>query len=129
LFDTNGDGTISSAEIGEVLKRTTGKKPSQAEIRRLTKNVDQDHNNKIDFNEFVGLLENNNKERHAELKKVFDQFDTNKNGFISKEELVTAFSKSGEKVSDTEITEMLARVDTDKDGRVNFVEFCKMMNA
>jgi Ca2+-binding EF-hand superfamily protein len=63
LFDKNGDGTISSAEIGLVLKRTTGicfynhnitsftstlsnttkgRKPTQAEVARLTKNVDKD---------------------------------------------------------------------------------------
>jgi len=129
LFDKNGDGTISSAEIGIVLKRTTGRKPTPSEIARLTKNVDKDRNGKIDFKEFVGLLENNSRERKAELQKTFHEFDTNKNGFITKDELKAAFTKAGEKITDAEVADIIARVDKDKDNKISFDEFVAMMDS
>ena len=65
--------------------------------------------------------------QRAELKSAFDTLDKNKDGVISKEELKGLLKDlSGEDggVDDSVIDEMMTMADTDKDGMVNFAEFC-----
>ncbi|OAY85970.1 polcalcin Phl p 7-like [Ananas comosus] len=56
-FDTNGDGKISSAELGEAL-RTLGS-TSPDEIRRMMAEIDTDGDGYIDFNEYSVFCRNN----------------------------------------------------------------------
>ncbi|KAK8704768.1 hypothetical protein V6N13_048381 [Hibiscus sabdariffa] len=68
----------------------------------------------------------NEEEDMAEAFKVFDQ---NGDGYISVEELMSILVslglKQGKTVEDCE--RMIMKVDVDGDGRVNFLEFKKMM--
>ena len=54
-------------------------------------------------------------------------FDTNNDGFISRDELQHMMMKLGEKLSDREIDAMIKAVDTNGDGMVNFEEFVKLL--
>ena len=58
---------------------------------------------------------------------AFKMFDKDKNGYIEREELKQMMTKLGEKLTDSEIDEMMKEADTDKDGRVNYNEFLAMM--
>ena len=51
----NGDGFISARELG-VLMRTLGRNPTEEEIYNIMAEVDVDHNGKLDFEEFVVLM-------------------------------------------------------------------------
>jgi len=62
-----------------------------------------------------------------EVKKAFDSFDLDKNGFIGVGELRTIYTAIGEEVSDAELDEMIKMVDTDGDGQCDFSEFTKMI--
>ncbi|XP_077241094.1 calcium-binding EF-hand family protein [Tasmannia lanceolata] len=52
-FDTNGDGKISSTELGDAL-RTLGS-ASPAEIQRMMAEIDTDGDGYIDFKEFTAF--------------------------------------------------------------------------
>ncbi|XP_058075602.1 polcalcin Che a 3-like [Magnolia sinica] len=56
-FDTNSDGKISSAELGEAL-RTLGT-ASPDEIKRLMAEIDTDGDGFIDFKEFTDFCHAN----------------------------------------------------------------------
>ena len=50
LFDRNGDGSITSNELGHVM-RCLGQEPSETEISAMIREVDVDGNGSIEFNE------------------------------------------------------------------------------
>jgi calcium-dependent protein kinase len=57
------------------------------------------------------------------LNKTFHAIDINHEGFISLEELATAFKRVGIDLSKEEVTKILNRIDEDKNGHLNYSEF------
>ena len=62
-------------------------------------------------------------EQIEEIKAAFVAMDSNGDGFISKDELKSLLSSLGEPVEDKFIDEMIAAVDPNGDGKVDFNEF------
>lgn len=63
----------------------------------------------------------------ADLKECFAMFDKDGDGTIDTGELGTVMANLGLKVSPLEIQEMIEQVDTDKNGTIEFDEFCNLM--
>ena len=57
-----------------------------------------------------------------EVREAFKVFDKDGNGFISAAELRHVMTNLGEKLSDTEVEEMIREADTDGDGQINYDE-------
>ncbi len=55
LFDKDGDGTITTKELGTVM-RSLGQNPTEAELQDMINEVDADGNGTIDFPEFCTLM-------------------------------------------------------------------------
>ena len=55
IFDKGGDGTISAAELGSVI-RSLGQNPTEAEIKEMIQQRDIDGSGVIEFNEFVAMM-------------------------------------------------------------------------
>ncbi|XP_059615652.1 calcium-binding protein E63-1 isoform X2 [Phlebotomus argentipes] len=62
-----------------------------------------------------------------DLIAAFRVFDRDGNGFITRDELQTAMDMIGETVTEAQLTEMLALADLDKDGRINYEEFIRLL--
>ncbi|KAI7743829.1 hypothetical protein M8C21_026965 [Ambrosia artemisiifolia] len=58
-----------------------------------------------------------------EMRQVFDKFDKNKDGKISKEEYVSAVDILGNKTAKSDVAKAFKAIDTDGDGFVSFEEF------
>lgn len=128
LFDKDGDGTITTKELGTVM-RSLGFTPTEAELQDMINEVDADGNGTIDFPEFLVLMAKRIKDvdSEEELKEAFRVFDKDGNGFISASELRHVMTSLGEKLTDEEVDEMIREADVDGDGRINYEEFTKLL--
>ncbi|VAH92819.1 neo-calmodulin-like [Triticum urartu] len=128
LFDKDGDGTITTKELGTVM-RSLGQRPSEEELREMIAEVDTDGNGVVDFSEFLTLLDRKMRGAEDELREAFRVFDQDKDGFISLDEFRHVMVKLGERLSDEELAEMLREADLDGDGQINYSEFARVMMA
>ncbi|XP_045498108.1 calmodulin-A-like isoform X2 [Colias croceus] len=130
LFDKDEDGTITIAELGVVM-RSLGQRPTETELRDMVKEVDQDGNGTIEFNEFLQMM--SKKMRGAdgedELREAFRVFDKNNDGLISSVELRHVMTNLGERLSEEEVDDMIREADLDGDGMVNYDEFVTILTS
>ncbi|KAJ6962319.1 calcium-dependent protein kinase 1-like [Populus alba x Populus x berolinensis] len=125
-IDTDNNGTITFEELKAGLPKL-GTKLSESEVRQLMEAADVDGNGTIDYIEFItATMHMNRMEREDHLYKAFEYFDKDKSGYITMEELEQALMKYNMGDSKT-IKEIIAEVDTDHDGRINYEEFVAMM--
>ncbi|XP_048259366.1 calmodulin-like protein 12 [Haliotis rufescens] len=129
LFDKDGDGTITTAELGDVI-RSLGGEVTESQLADIVKEVDTNKNGKIEFIEFATMMADTVEEQQSdsEMLRAFKVFDKDNNGFISKSELRQVMvSLEGHKVTEQEINEMIIEADVDGDGRINYEEFVRMI--
>ncbi|KAF7135319.1 hypothetical protein RHSIM_Rhsim08G0118500 [Rhododendron simsii] len=93
--------------------------------------IDKDGDGFIELREFTEFHKNGTSSSpdatNKELRYAFDLYDKNGNGLIS--ELHAVMKSLGEKCSLADCSRMIASVDVDSDGCVNFEEFKKMMKV
>ena len=129
-WDTNGDGVLSKEEIINGYRKTYGKVDAN-EIENMIKSIDLDGNGVIDYNEFLACSINKDKIlRNDNLKICFDEFDTDKSGKISVNEISSIFKQgNNENNNDMEaFKNMVKNADENGDGEISFEEFQDIMN-
>lgn len=128
FFDKNGDGTITTRELGTVL-RSLGQNPTEKELKDMVKELDKDGNGIIDFDEFLAIAKKMSgaQESEEELIQAFKVFDRDGDGFITATELRHIMSNLGETLTDEEVDEMIRESDANGDGRIDYSEFVFMM--
>lgn len=145
VFDRDADGRISKSELGIVLS-SLGDNLSDLELDELMTKVDGDGDGFIDLQEFIDFHTQKSgrasdasqssssssewSEETDALHAAFDMFDTNKDGFISAQELWRVMCSLGDQ--HTSLEECLHMIDcVDKDGNqmVDFSEFQDLMSG
>mmetsp|Transcript_68975 Transcript_68975/g.158326 ORF Transcript_68975/g.158326 Transcript_68975/m.158326 type:complete len:154 (-) Transcript_68975:71-532(-) len=134
LFDKENDGTITTKELGTVM-RALGQNPNEAELQDMINQVDQAGDNNqmtIDFPEFLSMMARRMKDPgdlENKMKMAFDVFDRNEDKVISPAEYRHVMANLGVKLSDEELDDVIRGYDIDGDGQINYEEFVKMMVA
>ncbi|TFY77008.1 hypothetical protein EWM64_g7005 [Hericium alpestre] len=102
--------------------RSLGQNPTEAELQDMINEVDADGNGTIDFPEFLTMMARKMRDTDSEeeIKEAFKVFDKDGNGYISAAELRHVMTNLGEKLSDTEVDEMIREADVDGDGQINY---------
>ncbi|XP_061983887.1 calcium-dependent protein kinase-like [Populus nigra] len=127
-MDTDKSGTITYEELKTGLARL-GSKLSEAEVKQLMEAADVDGNGSIDYIEFISATMHRYKlERDEHLYKAFQYFDKDSSGYITRDELESAMKEYG-MGDEATIKEIIAEVDADNDGKINYEEFCAMMRS
>ncbi|CAD6447131.1 1f3d4e3a-b56d-4fd1-a0e1-481fe67ab24e [Sclerotinia trifoliorum] len=124
IFDKDGDGTISTAELAEAMK-SLGQNPSDAEIQDMINEVDVDQSGTVDFDEFLKMMTTETKgvDFEQEMRSAFKVFDVDGSGTISPEEIYKLMASLGENLSEEEIKSMVKEVDKNGDGSIDYDEF------
>merc|ERR1719348_858330 len=137
--DKNKDGFISAKEMKELSKKMGGGMfETEKDFQMLLMMADLDGDRKISIEEMASFFtdEPKKKDPKEEAKSMFRMCDVDGDGYISKKEIVKFF-KIMDLVSDDDeddpmlkmmVNMMMAEADKDKDGKLNFEEFCAVMD-
>ena len=130
LVDLDKGGTISRDELKQLMT-TLGLKPTQEELNSMVEEIDTDGNGEIDFDEFVTVMSRkvNTSYTPQQVKAAFKVFEKGvPEGFVSMVALEQALTTYGsEKLSLSDAQELLAQIEPDDNGLINYVEFVNMM--
>ncbi|XVF75805.1 hypothetical protein PTKIN_Ptkin13bG0216400 [Pterospermum kingtungense] len=129
LMDTGNRGKVNIDELRVGLHKL-GHNIPDAELQILMEAGDVDRDGYLDYGEFVAISVHLRKMGNDEhLKKAFEFFDKNHNGYIEIEEIRDALANEIETNSEEVISAIMHDVDTDKDGRISYDEFAAMMKS
>ena len=100
------------------------------EIRHKFFGIDIDNNNRIDFTEFIAAnMDKSIYSDNTKLKNAFDCFDLDKSGIITRENIIKILKI--EKLIDSKkvASDLIDPNDINKDGKIDFDEFCRLMKS
>ncbi|XP_076084618.1 neo-calmodulin-like [Mytilus galloprovincialis] len=130
-IDINKDNRLSWTELrhaSDLLGMTLNEKQAKKMIREVDKNGD----GFIDYKEFETIMSKNSKPiclidyEDEVLRQAFDNFDIDKNGEITKEELIMVLQSLGTDTAEMDASEMLREADLNGDGVISFEEFARV---
>jgi len=122
---------VIDANALQVVLRALGFEPRKEEVKAMIASVDSTGSERVDFNEFLELLITKMSERdtRGEAMRAFRQFDQDKSGRISFENLKRVTRDLGESMTDEELLEMIQAADVNRSGMVTPDEFWRVLLA
>ncbi|XP_063960533.1 calmodulin-alpha-like [Lytechinus pictus] len=126
IFDKNGDGIITTKELGEVMT-SFGEFPNEGELREMVNEIDVDGNGEIDFADFLSLMARPITDVHTEqeIKEAFREFDKDGDGFISVTDFRNVMTTVADTLTEEELEEMIEEADAHGQGQINYEDFAK----
>ncbi|KAI9221842.1 hypothetical protein BC828DRAFT_346723 [Blastocladiella britannica] len=122
LFDRRGTGVVEADQVGDLL-RAIGANPTEAQVAEIVGTLPADKK-QISFEQFLEILGRPNTFKPPGSTDDFIQgfavFDKDGTGFISMAELRYVLTSLGEKLSDSDVDELLRYVEVAKDGTVRY---------
>jgi len=113
--DKDGDGKLSPAEWIDCL-RESNVDASDDDVMAMFDERDKDHDGLLSFEEFSG--------QETKMERAFKSMDKDGDGFITKAE----FKLVCKNLTKEQISAAFAKFDETGNGKLNYVEFCGMMN-
>ena len=134
-IDKNGDGKISREELFDGLqqyKKELSNEELKEQVNTIFNNIDTDHNNYIEYEEFVrAAIDKNHFLSVNFLQFAFNYFDKDLDGEITIEEVKNKFLQNDKNKNSFKAQEQLQKafneIDINGDGKLSFEEFGKMM--
>ena len=130
LFEKDNESFISEKDLGTVLQ-LLGLRLTDNEVDDLIGQVDINDNGRIEFSEFLSMMDRKMKEsgKKDELYEVFCQFDHGQKGYISYSDISAAMAHLGEKLERRQIIEMMKEAGINDDGKITFKVFATLLDA
>ncbi|XP_037960413.1 calmodulin-like [Teleopsis dalmanni] len=125
-FDKDSDGRLTELEFNTSMY-VLGENLSHEELRSILNSFDKSGEGFIDIDQFILIMEQRKRDNESllEIEKAFKLFDKDNNGFISMPELKRGMTSIGVYYTEGELCDMLYAADTDKNGKIDFLEFAE----
>jgi Ca2+-binding EF-hand superfamily protein len=122
---------VIGADALKVVLRALGFEPGKEEVKALIASTDSTGSGLVDFNEFLEILitHMSKGDTREEAMRAFRQYDLDKCGRISFENLKQVTRDLGEVMTDEELLEMIQAADLDGNGQVTPDEFWRVLMA
>ncbi|CAF0755979.1 unnamed protein product [Adineta steineri] len=130
VFDKEMTGSITTEQFSKVLE-SFGYNVPETELTTFISQLDIDKSGTIEFEEYLSFMLTfikKNVTTEENLRDAFNLFDQDGDGFINTTDLRDIMTNLGEKITDEDIDEMIREADIDKDFKVNFHEFQRIMS-
>ncbi|GLC37822.1 hypothetical protein PLESTM_000651700 [Pleodorina starrii] len=154
LFDSHDLDNNGRVTIQELMKALSEDSPLRQQALSAFRSVDMNKNLVLTFNEYLRriyplandrefkvmlswvkpspeepqeLLFEPTTQQLKEIAKMFDRFDSNRNGVIEIQELVAASAVFG--YEECEVEELFKNTDKNMNGTINFQEFIQLMKV
>ncbi|XP_012060572.1 PREDICTED: troponin C [Atta cephalotes] len=133
MFDTTKSGFIETMKISTILN-TMGQLFDDGELNTLIEENDPEGSGKVNFDGFCKIagrfLEEEDAEAmQEELKEAFRLYDREGNGYITTATLKEILAALDDKLTSSDLDGIIAEIDTDGSGTVDFDEFMEMMTG
>lgn len=133
MFDRDKKGFVHTNMVSAIL-RTLGQTFEDKDLKDLIAEIDQDGSGELEFDEFVALaarflVEEDSEAMQEELREAFRLYDKEGNGYINVSDLREILRALDDALTEDELDEMIAEIDTDGSGTVDFDEFMEMMTG
>ena len=126
-LDEKGKGVITKEDLFRGMDECFDHKITKEEVEQIFSNIDYDNNGTISFDEFLKAAIDKKKILTEEkLKAAFALFDMNGDGDIEAKELQGVMGENNDIQGDV-WAKMIAEVDLDGNGVIDFEEFKDMM--
>ncbi|KAG5900329.1 hypothetical protein JTB14_026337 [Gonioctena quinquepunctata] len=132
-FDVEKKGSIGTVMIGTILSML-GIQTTDSMLKEIIDEVDEDGSGELEFAEFITLasrfmVEEDAEAMQQELKEAFRLYDKEGNGYITTSTLKEILKELDDKVTNDELDMMIAEIDADGSGTVDYDEFMEVMTG
>jgi len=127
-FDVAGEGEIPTSELGTVMKML-GHKLNEEELEECIQMVDSDGGGSVDIDEFLELMRVKTKEaqNEVEVKEAFRMLDKDGKGEIHTDVITEILKQLDETLTEDDLKDLIAEIDADGSGWVDYDEFKALM--
>ena len=126
-LDEKGKGVITKEDLFRGMDECFEHKITKEEVEQIFSNIDYDNNGTISFDEFLkAAIDKKKLLTEEKLKAAFALFDMNGDGDIEAKELQEVMGENNDIQGDV-WAKMIAEVDLDGNGVIDFEEFKDMM--
>jgi len=129
-FDKKNEDKIKVGDIEQALKKL-GHNIKPDWLEKIEHTIDAEGTGYIKYDEFCGILRKKvqDDEDERELREMFRILDKEKRGEVNTNELRWILKNLGDDLTEADIDDMIADVDTDGSGWVDYNEFSKLMQS
>lgn len=121
-FEDIFDVITSKSQLLEVLQQA-GRNPTMKAMNKFWK-IDTES---VSFDEFCRVAHQIPQTTESDIIKAFRKIDINGDGYITNSELKKMLTTKGEKMTTEEVQAIIDEVDENKDGKLDYKEFSKML--
>lgn len=123
-LDANQDGTLTLKEIQQGLSKIEN---CDIDVEDVFESIDTDKSGVINYTEFLAAtIDKNLYQQEEKLSQAFKMLDKDSSEKISLKEMMEALNLENED-DIKELEESIVKFDINKDGEIDFKEFCAMM--